>query len=223
MADIFDEVEEGLRHDRYRRLFRQYGPLGAAIVVAVVLGVAGWELLSAMRERAGSRSSEAYLAAIEMAAAQNFEGAAAAFSDLADSGSGAYPTLARMQEAALAVQSGELSEAARLYEQAAAQTSDPFLEDAARLNAAYLLAEEISLDDLEVRLAPLMEPSAPFEPLARELLGATALRAGDYERARSAYNTLSVAIGAPQGVQRRAAQALAAIDAAEASLQSEDD
>lgn len=222
MADIFDEVEEGLREDRYRQLFLRYGPLAGAAIAAVLLGVGGWEVLSSMRERATTRSSDAFFAAQDFLMEGDFDAAAAAYAEVAETGSGSYPVLALMQQAAAEAEMGDPLAAARLYDEAAARASDPVLKASAQLSAAYLFADTLSVDELEARLEPLMQPGEPYELLARELLGAAALQAGDYERARSAYNYIPVALGAPPGVQQRASQALAAIDAAEAALENED-
>jgi hypothetical protein len=216
MADIFEEVEEGLRRDRYVTLFRKYGPVGAAVVAAVILGVAGREVWTAMQERASTRSSDAFAAAEAAFEAGDLDAAMTQFAALAEQGSGAYPVLAKMQEAASAVAAGSDEEAAQLYEDAAARTRDPLLGHLASLKAAYLVADRLDIATLEARLAPLMEPNAPYEVMARELLGSAALAAGDYAKAREAYTYLTVSLAAPGGVQRRAAEALAVIDAAQA-------
>jgi hypothetical protein len=222
MADIFEEVEEGLRRDRYVQLVRRYGLIGAAVVGAVILGVAGREAWVALTERAASRSSDAFVAAETAFEAGDVDAAMAQFSALAEDGSGAYPVLAKMQEAAAAVAAGSLEEAARLYEDAAARTRDPLLRDLAQLKAAYLLADRIELAALEARLDPLMASGAPYAVMARELLGSAALAAGDYAKARQAYTSLTISLEAPGGVQRRAAEALAVIDAAEAVATAEE-
>ncbi len=217
MADIFEEVEEGLRRERYVVMMRRYGPLAAALMIAVVLGVAGREVWTGMKSRATEQASEAFVEAEASSAAGDFEAAMAQYSALADSGTLGYRALARMQGAATAVSVDALPDAARLYDEAAAGIADPLLGDLARLKAAYLVADTIELSALEAQLAPLMAQGAPYESLARELLGAKALAVGDLETARSAYSYLTISLEAPGGVQARAQAAMAAIDAAEAA------
>jgi hypothetical protein len=186
-------------------------------MVAVLLGVAGREIWTGMQTRSAEAASDAFAEAEASAAAGDYEAAIAQFSALGDSGARGYRALAKMQEAAAQVAVGALPEAARLYDEAAADTSDPLLSDLARLKAAYLVADTIELSALEARLAPLMEAGAPYESLARELLGAKAFATGDYAKAREAYSYLTVSLEAPGGVQARAQAAVAAIDAAEAA------
>jgi hypothetical protein len=222
MADIFEEVEEGLRRDRYVVALRKWGPLGAAVVAAVILGVAGREAWAALQERAAARSSDAFIAAQAALDTGDYAGAMTQFAALSQQGVGAYPALAKMQEAAAALASGSQEEAARFYEEAASLTRDPLLSHMAQLKAAYLVADRVELAALEARLAPLMANGAPYEVMARELLGAAALAAGDTAKAREAYTFLTVSLDAPGGVQRRAAEALAVIDAAEAAASEEE-
>lgn len=217
MADIFDEVEEGLRQDRYSTALRKYGPIGAVLVLAVVLGVAGREGWTALQERSRDRASEAFVTAQTLFETGDVEGAMAGFAELAESGRGTYAALAKMQEAAAAVSAGSLEEGARFYDEAAGLTDDPLLIDLARLKAAYLVADSVELATLEARLTPLMERGRPYELIARELLGAAALQAGDYAKAREAYTYLTVSLEAPGGVRGRAEEALAMIDAAQSS------
>lgn len=218
MADIFHEVEEGLRHDRHLKLFRKYGPLGGALIASVILGVAGREAYNAYRDHRAAQSSDAFVAAETALEMNDLETATSDFAALARSGSGAYPAFAKMQQAAAVLASplGSRDDAARLFDEAADLTRDPILHDMALLKAAYLLADTLDVAALEARLTPLMEHGAPYELAARELLGAAALQAGDYDRAREAYTYLTVSLEAPGGVQRRAQQALAVIDAVEA-------
>lgn len=221
MADVFQEVEESLREERYRKLFRRYGPLGAAMIAAVILGVAGREGWTAWRASVAARSSDAFQAAQADLSAGRLDAAMAEFAALSDTGARGYATLAKMQEAAAAAAAGSNAEAAALYEEAGERARDPILRDMARLKAAYLIADTLDLDSLEARLAPVMERGAPFELAARELYGAAALAAGDYDRAREAYTFLTVALDAPEGMQRRAQEAIAVIETAQAETGAE--
>ena len=64
MVDIFEEVDEELRKDKYQELLRKYGPwaLGGAIgIIAVAAGYQWWQAFGLSQREA---SSEAYIAAI---------------------------------------------------------------------------------------------------------------------------------------------------------------
>jgi len=232
MTDAFEEVEEGLRDDRFRAMFRRYGPFGAAAIAAIVLGVAGREGWTAYTEQAATRSSEQYARALTAFESGRPDAALEDLRALSVDGAGGYAALATMLEASTLIdadptglgggQSGgqsdeALARAAARFEDAAQATNDPLLRDMSRLKAAYLLADSLELSELEARLAPVMERGAPFETAARELVGAAALSAGELDRAREAYSYLTVSLEAPAGVRRRAEEALAVIDTIEAA------
>ena len=45
MVDVFDEVEEELRQERYHALLRKWGPWVPGGAVTIVAGVAGYQIL----------------------------------------------------------------------------------------------------------------------------------------------------------------------------------
>jgi len=54
VADIFREVEEDVRRERYAQLWKKYGDYAVALAAAVVIGVSGFELYQ--RYEAGERT-----------------------------------------------------------------------------------------------------------------------------------------------------------------------
>jgi hypothetical protein len=43
MSDIFQEVEEDVRRERYEKLWKKYGNYIIALAVLIVAGVAAWQ------------------------------------------------------------------------------------------------------------------------------------------------------------------------------------
>ncbi|KAA5804832.1 tetratricopeptide repeat protein [Alkalicaulis satelles] len=211
MADAFDEVEEELRRERYQALLRKWGPWVAAAAVAIVLGAAGYQYQSYASRQASDAASDAYQAAASLYEAGAINEADNAFAALAESGPRGYAALALMRRAAIAQSMGDMAEAARLYEQAAERSPESLSRDLARYRAVLVLFDELSLDDLNLRLQPLTRPESNVGPLARELMAAAALRDERWEDARRRYELLTFALDAPPGVQRRAQEALAFI------------
>ena len=42
MVDVFEQVEEELRSDRYKRLARTWLPVAAVVVIVALIGALGW-------------------------------------------------------------------------------------------------------------------------------------------------------------------------------------
>ena len=65
MTDLFEEVEEQLRSDRYRELARRYLPLFLGLAAAAVLATLaywGWDYY---QRKTVAKASESYAAAID--------------------------------------------------------------------------------------------------------------------------------------------------------------
>lgn len=212
MADAFDEVEEELRRERYQAMLRKWGPWVAGVAAAIVIAAAGYQYWSATSRQASDAASDAYQAAASLFEAGAINEADAAFAQLAQTGPRGYATLALMRRAAIAQAMGDRDEAARLYEAAGERSPDPLTRDVARYRAVLAVFDDLSLDDLNLRLEPLTRAGSAVGPLARELMAAAALRDQRWDDARRRYELLSFALDAPAGVQRRAREALAFID-----------
>ncbi|WP_158272088.1 tetratricopeptide repeat protein [Marinicauda salina] len=212
MVDIFDEVEEELRHERYQQLLRSWGPWVAGAAAAIVAGVAGYQGYEFWRGGVQSRASDAFIAGQEAFEAGRLDAADEAFATLAEEGPRGYATLALMEGAAIALEQGDAARAAQLYEQAAERAPDRLTRDLARYRGVLAGFDDLSYDDVMLRLEPLMGGDAAFGPLARELAGAAAMREARWEEARSHYELLSLALDGSPNQSRRAREALAYIE-----------
>lgn len=218
MTDLFEEVEEQLRSDRYKQLARKLLPwmLGlAAVALAATLGYWGWD---SWKTRQVDQASEQYSQALEAMAAGDTGKARQLWTTVSNSQAAAYKSLSLMHLAAFAQQENKPAEAVKLLDQAADAAPDPIVGDAARLKSAFALLDTAPLKDLEGRLKPLMEDGRPYRVQAREALAFAKLKAGDLKGARSDFQLLSQSLDAPETVQGRANAALGLIDAGSAKV-----
>ncbi|MBO6728283.1 MAG: tetratricopeptide repeat protein [Maricaulis sp.] len=211
MVDVFEEVEEELRNDKYQEALKKWGPWVGGAAAAIVLGAAGLQFWDYWRTSQLEESSDAFIEAMTNLEAGELALADAGFDTLSRDGSDGYALLSLMRRAEIALENGDNAQAASLYDQVAAASNDPLIDDLAQLKAVWARWDELSFADVEIRVSPLAAASAPYRLLARETIGAAALRAGDYDRAQSEYQLLAFSLDAPQGVQRRGQEALALI------------
>ena len=212
MVDVFEEVEEDLRSDRWRRLFRQWWPWAAGVLaLALIAALSVWGY-DAWRTRAAGEASEAYDRGMTALQENNLTAAEAAFTEAGDTGSGAYKALSLMQRAGIAVQRNQNDQALALFDEAAGASRAPLIADAARLKAAYLAMDSASLADVTARLEPLTEEGRPYRPLAREALALARLQHGQAQQARAEFVSLSLLPDVPDGVRERANAAIQLID-----------
>lgn len=212
MADVFKEVDEALREDRFTKLWKRYSRAVIALAVAVVAAVAGLQGWRAYDLNRRSELSDRYAAALEQAVAGQTAPALNAFADLSNSGDGGYPGLAAFERARILAESGDLDGAVATWGRIAENTA---LGPGFR-SVAVLLSAMHRLDDgdpaaLREHLEPLAVVGQPFRASALEMLALLALREGDRETAREHYTKIADDRAAPSGVRARAAQMLAAL------------
>ncbi len=211
---LFREIDEDLRTERYASLWNRYGALMIGAAVALVLGVAGYEVWKGMQEGAREAASEQFLTAAETIAVDP-AGGRAALGDLAADGPAGYALIAGMREAAALRQSGDALAAAGAYERLAAAAEDPLHADLARLLGimAELEASAVPADpeNLRERLLPLAEGDGPWRHTARELIAILELRTADAGRARALFAALAEDSTAPVSLRTRAARMAATL------------
>jgi hypothetical protein len=212
VVDIFDEVDEELRAERAQRLLKQYGGLIVAAALLIVGAAAGWQGWRWYEARQDQAAAVEYLTAMNPADATaagssvpNRAAAIAAFDKLTTTAPEGYRTLARLREAALKADAGDLAGATTQWDQVAGDTSvDPLLRD-----LASLLWAEHQIDSgdpalLEARLKPLATPDNPWHALAEEQLALLDMRQGKTDGAKAALRRLVQDTTAPNGVRGRA-------------------
>jgi len=216
LTDLFDEVEEQLRSDRYRTLARKALPWILALLAAglvTFLAVWGWERY---REQVANKASDDYAAGLTALSKGDTAGGEKVLTDVSKSQAKAYKSLALMQLGALKVAADRPTEAVALFDQAAAAAPDDILGDAARLKSAFALLDTAPFKDMEARLTPLMQDGHPYRVQAREALAFAKLMAGNTAGARSDFVIISQSLDAPDGARQRATAAMGLIDSGSA-------
>lgn len=222
MADLFEEVEEQLRSDRYKTLALKALPWVLTVAAAALIGWLAWWGWGKYQEQAANKASEQYEQALDAANQGDLVKAAQVWGEVAKSPSKGYKSLALMQLGAVKLADGKGTEAARtaeavkLFDQAADAAPGEIVGDAARLKSALALLDTASLKDLEARLTPLTKEGRPYRMLAREALAFAKLNGGDAGGARGDFLVISTALDASDGQRERAKAAISLIDSGSA-------
>lgn len=210
MVDVFDEVEEELRAERYTALVRKGWPYAAGAVILALLVTLGVWGYSQHQKSEQAKASLTYDQALQSLTSGDLEGADRKFASLAASAPAGYRTLSLMQQAGIRDAKGKTEDAARLLDQAAKVAPDTVLGDVARLKAVWLLMDTHPLADIEQRLTPLIDDKRPFHLQAREALANARLQAGKPQLAQSDLSVLTLAqdVSQPTRASAEAAQQL---------------
>ena len=179
MSDIFDEVDEEVRREQFKKLWERYGTLFVALAFLVVAGVAGWRGYQYWQDKRAAETGAQFTAAALLAEQGKHDEAEKAFARVATEGTAGYRVLARLREAS-ELAARDPKAAVAVYDDIAASsaTRQP-LKDFAAVRAATLLVDSAPLAEINRRLEPISAAGAPFRHSARELLAFASWKAGD--------------------------------------------
>jgi hypothetical protein len=212
VSDIFQEVDEDLRHDKWLRLWKQYQNyvIGlAALIIIATAGVTYWRHYDQQQREAEGLQ---YGLALDEARGGKFAEAADALNSLAAGAHAGRALVARFEAAALRARAGDEAAAIAAYDAIAKDSAvDPTYRDLATvlwgLHAIDTLDPQVVID----RLAPVTNPDNPWHSSAIEVTAIVHLKAGDRAAARADYQKLADDLTAPRGLRARAAQMVAAL------------
>ncbi|HZY68086.1 MAG TPA: tetratricopeptide repeat protein [Devosia sp.] len=187
---LLREVDDELRRDRMRQLWRRSAPFVFGAAVAVILLVAGYEGWNWYTESNASRSSDQFYAAAEAADGEDLAAAEAALNQVIADGSGAYPALAEFRRASLLAQQGKTAEAVAAYDSLSTGQSNPYLREVALVMAGHLLIDGGDVAAVEQRVGGSITPESPMRNAAREVLGLAQYKAGQLDAAMTTFQAI---------------------------------
>lgn len=203
MADLFSEVEEEVRKERWEQLWKSYGAFIIAGAGAVVLSVAGWqawERYSAAQLQNASQEFNMAMTAAQTGTMAQAESDFMVFSADAPDG---YAKISRFQTVVAQIAQGKRDAAvANLRE--LADDPNPLLSAPAQLQLAWLLVETSPREEVEAVIAPLIDGESPWRFAAAEVEAYLDLHHGNRQDATAAYQALAINPGVSDGTRQRA-------------------
>ena len=210
--DLFREVDEEVRQDRYIKIWKRYGIYVSALVVTIILITVGVVVWRDIERSALESSSEVLISAIESSSDRQNE-ALEQFKIIGDEGNEGYRLLAKLREGAILSKMGDISGAVLVYDSIALDNSqDVIYRDLASVLAVSHGMAIMSLGEVEDRLASIIVEINPWRYSARELLATAIMVSGDKKRAIKEFKPLVDDTKAPAGVRARAAEMLVILE-----------
>ena len=199
---LFREVDEEVRQEEYKKIWDRFGNVFVGIAVASVVLVAAWKGYEYYQRTQSEAAAIIYQEAVKKAAEGKHEDALSALRAVRHAG---YGQLARVREAAVLADKGDVEPAVAAYDAIAADTSaDPQLRDLASIRAGYLLVDTATPDQLLARLGKFDKDGEVWRHQAREIFGLAAWRIQDYAMADRYMNAIFADPETPQAMRQRA-------------------
>ena len=210
--DLFREVDEEVRQDRYIKIWKRYGIYVSALVVTIILITVGVVVWRDIERSALESNSEVLISAIESSSDRQNE-ALEQLKIIGDEGNEGYRLLAKLREGAILSKMGDISGAVLVYDSIALDNSqDVIYRDLASVLAVSHGMSIMSLGEVEDRLASIIVEINPWRYSARELLATAIMVSGDKKRAIKEFKPLVDDTKAPAGVRARAAEMLVILE-----------
>lgn len=216
MTDLFEEVEERLRSDRYKALALRVAPWIVALLAGgllAALGVWGWR---EYESRATAKASEQYAQALDDYNRGRTDQAVTLWTEVAESRAEGYRSLALLQLGGVKLARRDAAGAVGLFDKAAEAAPNPIIGDVARLKSAFALLDSRPYEEVQARLTPLMAEGRPYRSEAREALAFAKLQAGDTAGAKAEFQIITRLLDAAQPARDRAEAAIALIESGSA-------
>lgn len=207
------EIDEELRREQLAQLWEKYGVLALVVAAAIVVGIGGWKLWEYQTQVQAQAAGARFEKARALQAAGKLDDARAAFSAIGKDAPAGYAVLAAMEVAGGLAKAGKIDDAVAAYDAVSKRGDDEFLVRLAALQAALLRSDKADWNEMKNRLTPLAVDKGPWRWSALELLGTAAMRAGQPQEARSAFEQILSGRGVPDGVTRRVQDMMAYLTA----------
>jgi hypothetical protein len=214
MSDNFlREIDEEVRRDKAAELWKRYGNVVIGALLVLVVAVASWRFYEYRQQQAAQAVSARLESALKASREQRGEEAEKALADIVGAAPAGYQLVARFRLAA-EVARRDAEEGLKLFTTLADDAAiQPVFRDLARIRAALLRVDMVPYAELRGAVEPLAAAGGVFRHTAREVLGVSALKAGNLDEAGRWFDQIVTDREAPQGLRQRADLYLALVRA----------
>ena len=210
--DLFREVDEEVRQEKYIKIWKRYGIYIITLALAIILITVGIVVWRDMERTTLESNSEGLISAIDASSDRQNE-ALEKLQILGNQANEGYRLLAQLREGAILSKMGDIAGAIKIYDNISLDTSqDKIYRDLAIVLAVSHGISQMSLEEVEGRLASIIEETNPWRYSARELVATAIMVSGNKKRAIKEFKPLVADTKAPAGVRARAAEMLVILE-----------
>ena len=206
------EVDENLRRDQVRDVFKSYGKwmiLAVVLFLCVSGGLIWWNQHQAqLSEGQVEQLAQTY----KDIGSGDLSKAPQQLDDLSNNSSKAVRASAQFARAAVAIQQGNTKVATSIYKAIASDGAMPApYRDAALVRQTSLEFDQLQPQEIVSRLADLAKPGEPWFGTAGEMTALALLKQGKQQEAGQLFAAISKDSGVPQSIRARTAQIAATL------------
>ena len=202
--EFIREVDDELRREQALSIWKRYGRWLIALVVGGLAAFAGFLWWQNDVETKRGIEGEQLSAALEDVTAGNLDKSRPELDKLAGSKTPGVAAAARLTNAAILLEKGDVKAAVAAYGTIAADASlDQPYRDLALVRQTAAEFDQMKPDDVVARLKPLAVKGNPWFGSAGEMVGISYLRSGKTDLAASMFAAIASDEGVPQSIRDR--------------------
>ena len=193
MSDVFQEVDEDIRQERYKTIWKRYRYYFISIIMVLIIAVATNALLRHENFKKVNERSDKFFNAVSISNSNSDEALKLLneFSKTELKSSQYNVVLSLFIEAAINREKQDFSAALNVYSQIAKMENiDIFYIDYANLCAAETLISSGDIEAAIIMLEMLIKNNSPLLLIAKEYLGYVEISKGNYEKSKTLFEEI---------------------------------
>ncbi|WP_375686376.1 tetratricopeptide repeat protein [Bartonella sp. AC331YNZD] len=178
------EVNAEFRQEKALAFWRRYGFSIIGAVLLFIIMIIIYQIYHHAQIKKASHIGDAFIKSLNFADTRHFDKAIKQLENVKDSNFGGYPFLARLREASLLMEQGDMIKSVEIFDSVASDEKAPqILRKVAKIRAAYILVDIGTLEDVKKRVKEMASDTDPMRMSAREALGLAAYKSDKMDEA----------------------------------------
>ena len=193
MSDVFQEVDEELREEKYKSIWRKFRYYVIGGLILFILGIAANAFWKDYNLKEINDRSEKFFTAIEMAQEDKVNAITLLekFANQEERNSEYNALIARFTEAAIRRSEKDFNGALLIYQSLEDNNISNFYEDYAKLSSVEMLIALNNKKDAKLILDDLISNTSDLKYIAMEYLGYLEIDEGNFSKARTIFTNIA--------------------------------
>ncbi len=211
-AAFVEEVEEDIRQEKIKKMWRRFGPPAATVAALIVLGVFSWSFYINAKEQKSRDLSDQFLKAMEQVSLGQTETAQQIFKNLSQSSVKGYEFSSLMALAYQNIQKGDISKALGYYDLIIQGQFDEAYKNLARVLAAQTSVGMEYYANYQDDIEKISASNLALKWSAREVKALHFISLSKMDLAKSELKNLAESTEVPADIRVRAQMILEVIE-----------
>ena len=193
MSDVFQEVDEELREEKYKSIWRKFRYYLIGGLILFILGIAVNAFWKDYNLKEINERSERFFTAIEMAQEDKVNAIALLeeFANQEEKNSEYNALIARFTEAAIRRSEKDFNGALVIYQSLEENNVSNFYEDYAKLSSVEMLIALNNKKDAKLILDDLISNTSDLKYIAMEYMGYLEIDEGNFSKAQTIFTNIA--------------------------------